>query len=403
MKPETLHETRAKLEKELAAIMERGDISQKDADDYDRIEDELATLEMQSRSADIRSRYEARQAEPATPRVALGDTEPENRSFDEWAGYMRYFRSSGQDRTGLDARALNTGDDAAVVPEELQAEMARLFGAVTGVRQAVRVTSAPTDTKVPVVATRVALTGVTPEGTAFDATEPTFADIDFTTDQAAAATTELTFQIIQDARPDLVQEITTQHAEELGRLWGSFFCNGLTVSSAVQTDAIFDAAKSGINTVTAASTTAITVAELIKMRFDGTDGLPAQYWNSYGELSWVMGQTAFAGLMALLDSTGRPIFQPNMAATAAAGLQGTLLGLPVYIDAAAPTPAADVSAVVLMARNSYRVVDREPGIVTQLNPFAKQSSGITEINSYARSVGRWIRPEAAVVLKMAAS
>ena len=107
--------------------------------------------------------------------------------------------------------------------------------------------------------------------------------------------------------------------------------------------------------------------------------------------------------MALLDSTGRPIFQPSAAATAATGLQGTLLGLPVYIDAAAPAPAAGESTVVLMARNAYRVVDREPGMVTQINPWAKQASGITEVNSYARSVGRWIRPEAAVVLKMAAS
>ena len=403
---ETLTETRAKLEKELADIVEnKGELTQEAADSYDRIEDELATLEMQSRAADIRGRFEARQAEPATPRMAVGsaNVETSSRMTQEWDGYLKWFRSRGQDRSGLDARAMNTSDDAAVIPTDLAAELARLMGAVSGARQAVRVSSYPTDMKVPVVATRVALTGVTAEGTAFDAVEPTFADIDFTTDQNVAATTELTFQVMQDARPDLIREVTTQHAEEIGRLWSSFYCNGLTVSAAVQTDAIFDAAKTGINFVTAASTTAITVAELIKMRYDGTDGLPAQYWDSYGDLGWIMGQTAFAGLMALLDDNGRPIFQPTAVATAATGLQGSILGLPVYIDAAAPTPAAGESAVVLMARNAYRVVDREPGMVTQINPWAKQSSGITEVNSYARSVGRWIRPEAAVVLKMAAS
>jgi HK97 family phage major capsid protein len=406
MKRETLHETRAKLEAELAAIAEStGELTQESADTYDRIEDELADLAIQERAADIRERFDARQAEPTTPRVGLGGQKMEKADSlsSEWDGYLRWFRSRGQDRTGLSQRALNTGDDAAVIPADLQAELARLMGAVSGARQAVRVTTAPTDTKVPVVATRVALTAVTAEGTPFDATEPTFADIDFTTDQNVAATTELTFQVMQDARPDLIREVTTQHAEEIGRLWSSFFCNGLTVGGAVQTDAIFDAAKANINSVTAASTTAITVGELIKMRYDGTDGLPAQYWNSYGDLGWIMGQTAFAGLMALLDSTGRPIFQPSAAATAATGLQGTLLGLPVYIDAAAPAPAAGESTVVLMARNAYRVVDREPGMVTQINPWAKQASGITEVNSYARSVGRWIRPEAAVVLKMAAS
>lgn len=400
---ETLHETRQKLEKELADIVEnKGELTQEAADAYDRIEDELATLEMQSRAADIRGRFEARQAEPATPRVAVGqaNVETSSRMTQEWDGYLKWFRSRGQDRSGLDARAMNTADDAAVIPTDLAAELARLMGAVSGARQAVRVSSYPTDMKVPVVATRVALTAVTAEGTAFDNTEPTFADIDFTTDQNVAATTELTFQVMQDARPDLIREVTTQHAEEIGRLWSSFYCNGLTVST-VQTDAIFDSAKTNINTITAASPTAITVAELIEMRYST---LPAQYWaGEYGDLGWIMGQPAFASLMALLDTTGRPIFQPTAVATAATGLQGTILGLPVYVDAAAPAATAGLDAVVLMARNAYRVVDREPGMVTQINPWAKQSSGITEVNSYARSVGRWIRPEAAVVLKMAAS
>ena len=398
---ETLTETRAKLEKELADIVEnKGELTQEAADSYDRIEDELATLEMQSRAADIRGRFEARQAEPATPRVAVGqaNVETSSRMTQEWDGYLKWFRSRGQDRSGLDARAMNTSDDAAVIPTDLAAELARLMGAVSGARQAVRVSSYPTDMKVPVVATRVALTAVTAEGTAFDNTEPTFADIDFTTDQNVAATTELTFQVMQDARPDLIREVTTQHAEEIGRLWSSFYCNGLTVST-VQTDAIFDSAKTNINTITAASPTAITVEELIEMRYST---LPAQYWaGEYGDLGWIMGQPAFASLMALLDTTGRPIFQPTAVATAATGLQGTILGLPVYVDAAAPAATAGLDSVVLMARNAYRVVDREPGMVTQINPWAKQSSGITEVNSYARSVGRWIRPEAAVVLKMA--
>ena len=403
MKRETLHETRAKLEAELASIAEStGELTQESADTYDRIEDELADLAIQERAADIRERFDARQAEPTTPRVGLGGQKMEKADSlsSEWDGYLRWFRSRGQDRTGLSQRALNTGDDAAVIPAELSAELARLMGAVSGARQAVRVSSYPTDMKVPVVATRVALTAVTAEGTAFDSTEPTFADIDFTTDQNVAASTDLTFQIMQDATPDLIREVTTQHAEEIGRLWSSFYCNGLTVST-VQTDAIFDSAKSGINTITAASTTAITVAELMTMRYST---LPAQYWaGEYGDLGWIMGQATFASIISLLDTTGRPIFQPQAVATAATGIQGTILGLPVYVDASAPAATAGLDSVVLTARNAYRVVDRDPGMVTQLNPWAKQSSGITEVNSYARSVGRWIRPEAAVVLKMAAS
>ena len=73
MKRDTLHETRAKLEAELAAIIESsGELTQESADTYDRIEDELADLKIQERAADIRERYTARQNEPTTPRVAIG-------------------------------------------------------------------------------------------------------------------------------------------------------------------------------------------------------------------------------------------------------------------------------------------------------------------------------------------
>jgi HK97 family phage major capsid protein len=394
-----LRETRQKLERELGAIMDKeGALTAAECDTYERIEQELEELDIRQRDADLRERFNARQAEPATPKLTPG-TAIENTASksDEWGGYMRWFRSGGQDRSGLENRDLLTSSDAAVIPTDLQAEMVRLFGAVQGVRQAVRVGSYPTDMKVPTVATRVALTGVTGEGTAFDEVEPTFGEIDFTTDQTIAATTELSFQIMQDARPELVSEINQQHAEEIGRLWSSFYCNGLTVST-VQTDALFDSSATNVETRTFAGTTAPTAAELIRMRYDD---LPAQYWNGYGDLAWVMGQGMFAEIMALLDSTGRPIFQPHAASTLATGLQGTLLGLPCYIDAAAPENATGNDAIVLLPRNAYRIVDREPGMVSQINPYAKQAEGLTQINTYMRSVGRIVRPEAIVVGTMA--
>lgn len=394
-----LRETRQKLERELGAIMDKeGALTAAECDTYERIEKELDELDIRQRDADLRERFNARQAEPATPKLTPGPAIENTASKgDEWGGYMRWFRSGGQDRSGLENRDLLTSTDAAVIPTDLQAEMVRLFGAVQGVRQAVRVGSYPTDMKVPTVATRVALTAVTAEGQAFDETEPTFGEIDFTTDQTIAATTELSFQIMQDARPELVSEINQQHAEEIGRLWSSFYCNGLTVST-VQTDALFDSSATGVTQRTFASATAPTAAELIRMRYDD---LPAQYWNGYGDLSWVMGQGMFAEIMALLDTTGRPIFQPHAASTLATGLQGTLLGLPCYIDAAAPDNTTGNDAIVLLPRNAYRIVDREPGMVSQINPYAKQAEGLTQINTYMRSVGRIVRPEAIVVGTMA--
>ena len=114
-----------------------------------------------------------------------------------------------------------------------------------------------------------------------------------------------------------------------------------------------------------------------------------------------MGQATFASIMALTDtSTGRPLFQPQAESTLANALQGTLLGLPVYIDAGAPAMTSGLKTVALMSRDGYRIADRDPGLVSNVNPWAQQSSGIVEVNSYFRSTGRWMRPESCAIIEI---
>lgn len=398
MSVEELREQRAGLWGSLQNIAEHsGELTTEMADQYDKLDADIRKLDAEIRSADIRERFEARKAEPTREAIAPGIAPQVETSGggQDWGGYLRWFRSAGRDHSGIESRDLTTAADSAVVPDDLQAEVARLFGAVQGARQAVRVTQAPQDMRVPQVATRVSITAETDEGTAADETEPTFAEVDFTTDKKAFATTEMTHEILQDARVDLVREITLQHSEELSRFWSNTICNGLSTN----TDAMFSASISNINTRTAAGAAAITAAELIAMRYED---LPAQYWSGgYGDLSWVMGQDTFAHIMTLADTTGRQLFQQHAASTLADGLSGTLLGLPVHIDAGAPALATGNTTVALVSRNAYRVVDREPGLVTQMDPYSKQSSGIVAVNSYWRSVGRWVRPQAAVVLTQA--
>jgi len=394
-------EKRANLEREMRQIVEHdGELSSEMATRFEQLETELDQVDAEIRDAEIRERFANRENQPQHRAVAPGKPAIETTDAlgEQWNGYMRWWNSAGRDRSALvESRDLNTSDDSAVVPADLSAEMARLFGNVSGVRNHIRVSSYPTDLKVPTVATRVALTAVTAEGTEADETEPTFGEIDFTTDQNVFATTELTVQVMQDSRPELVSEVQMQHAEEIGRLWSSFYCNGLTVST-VQTDAIFSASTSGINTLETASASAITAAELIEARYEK---LPAQYWAGYGNLSWCMGQDTFGKIMGLLDNDGRPIFQPLANSTLAADIQGTLLGLPVHIDSNAPAFSTGNAIISLMPQNAYRVVDREPGLVTNLNPWVKQSSGLVQVNTYQRSVGRWVRPEAGVIISLA--
>jgi len=88
-------------------------------------------------------------------------------------------------------------------------------------------------------------------------------------------------------------------------------------------------------------------------------------------------------------------------ATMANALQGTILGLPVFIDAGCPALATGNKTVALISKDAYRVADRDPGLVSNVNPWAQQSSGIVEVNSYYRSTGRWMRPQSAAIIKQA--
>ena len=392
-----MRETRAKLWGELQAIAETDEaLTPSQASDFERIETEIDALDVQIRTADVKERFAAREAQPASRAIVPGAGAKVERD-DEWAPYLTYWRSGGRDRSAIEARTLTTTTDTGVIPTDMVPELVRLMGNVAGARQAVDVRSYPTNMEVATVASRVSVTGVKNETVAATDTEPTFAKVDFSGAKNAFATTELSQQILQDARPDLITEVVTQHAEELARFWSSKYCEGLSGTGG--SDAIFSSTPN-VKTLTAGNATSFTAADLISLRYDTR---PAQYWNSMGDLGWIMNQTTFGFVMGLDDNNGRPLFQPNATGTLANAMSGSLLGLPIYLDAAADDMGANAYSVALVARRSYRVVDREPGLVTNLNPYAQQQNGIVEINSSYRSMGKWVRPQAAAVLRHSAT
>jgi HK97 family phage major capsid protein len=379
----------AELEK-LAKIDDRS-LTSEECDKYENLEKHIDDLDTEIRSERIKGKIGDRLNQPAS--FSMGaEARP---AQDQWGECLKYWRSCGRDEPEI--RTMNTTDDADTVPTDLLDELVQLMGAVSGVRQAVDVRSYANGVEIPRVATRISVTATTAEGAGFTATEPTFDKVDFSTALTATATTELTVQLMQDARPDLVREVLTQHAEELSRFWGSSYCNGLGAADA-DTDGIFSAVDpTGLNVLTAASAGSILAAELIELRYST---LPAKYWTQGGNLSWLMGQDTFAAVMGLLDNTtGRPIFQAAAEATMANALQGTILGLPVFIDSGAPALATGNKTVALISRDAYRIADRDPGLVSNINPWAQQSTGIVEVNSYYRSCGRWMRPQSAAIIE----
>lgn len=380
-------------------------------DEETRIDQTLADAsELDGRiAADERAakldRLRAKVSEPAKTsgpivnesRANAGDAE--TRVASEWDACLRHWQSCGRDvPEGRSAHLMTETTASAAVPTDLLDELIRLMVSVSGVRNAVSVVSYPNGVEIPRILTNVAVAATTAEGVAFTETAPTLDKVDFSVAPTATATTDLTVQLMESMRPDLIREVLTQHAEELARFWGNSYCNGLGAADA-DTDGIFSAVDvTGENVLETASLTEVSAAELLELRYSK---LPAKYWTAGGDLSWLMGQATFAAIMALVDtSTGRPLFQPNAESTLANALQGTLLGLPVYIDAGAPAIATGKKVVALMSRDGYRIADRDPGLVSNVNPWAQQSSGIVEVNSYFRSTGRWMRPESCAIIQV---
>lgn len=395
MTSDSLRETRAQLQGEMQQIAEHnGEITSEMADRFDSIEAQVRELDTKIRAEEIRGRFDGMQAETVTPRMAPGqgmETTAGSTDVEQMEAYTRWM-VTGQ----LDSRLLNTVNDSAAVPDVLQAEIARKLVDVSGAKQAVRVSQLDSKASVPQITTTVTA-GRTAEGATFTITEPVIGEVDFTTDESVSASTKLTNQFLRDATPDMASEVLLEHAEDIGRAWSNIICNGLEVSSVSKSDGIMAGNVTGINNLDAASATAITAAELITLRYET---LPAQYWTGYGDLSWIMGQDTFAHIASLTDSgsSGRPLMQPFASSGIGGSIGMTLLGLPIHIDAGAPAMSTGLVSVALVARNAYRLIERNPGLVQQRDPFTFQAAGSVQINSYMDAVGRVVRPEAIATL-----
>ena len=391
---------RAELENEIRQIIDHeGALDQDMVERLESCESEVRTIDNQLREESARERAGKLLKEPrhTTPSMGRATTETTSAANDV-DGYVRWWRSLGQDGTELRDN-LNLGDSA-VVPNDLLPELSRLFGSVSGVRNAVSVSQMPNGVTVPTVTTRVSVTAITAEGTAFDNVQPVFGSASFDSDstKTAAANTDLTVQVMQDSRVDLIREVTTQHAEEIARFWSAKYATGLDDGGSpatVYTDPIFDATNSDFNTKSAAGAAVIAASELIEMRYST---MPPQWWAANGGMSWVMGADTFGHVMGLLDGNDRPIFQSSADSTLASPMMGTLLGLPVYIESGAPSLATGNATVALINKGAYKIVDRSPGLITQINPWAQHKSGIVEVNSFYRSCGRILQPEGITLL-----
>ena len=236
-----------------------------------------------------------------------------------------------------------------------------------------------------------------------------------------AARSNVTEEFLRDARGNAVQEMLLQHAEEHGLQWDAYYATGVgkdlgpepvfltptqwaldydvAAGNAPATTADTAAPHYGIASVnmsigdiandgTAAPATALTEA-ITTLRYEK---IPAQYW---GGLKWIMGQETFAAISQIVDTNGRPLYQPLLTSTVANDNSiGTILGLPVSVSNNLPIAAATNVAAVLVHTEDYGIFDRS-GFSQLLDPYTDSAAGEVRYLTRMRSDGRWLRPFAA--------
>jgi HK97 family phage major capsid protein len=150
----------------------------------------------------------------------------------------------------------------------------------------------------------------------------------------------VTIEELQDSFWDLEAFLRDLMGQRLYRGLAKFISQGSSDGSYVS---YLSGAVSG---ATSASPTAIVYADILGL-YGSID--PAYIPNS----TFVMNSTTRTSLLGVVDTTGRPLFQPALSAPAGADALGTLLGRPVVLDQFAPSIAATHTALAFGDFGAY--------------------------------------------------
>ena len=399
----SLRDERGKAATELSELMNAEDMTDEQFTRAEQLDGSIQELDtkIDARKSEMTQRAERTLAKPVVEFSGELTKVAEESKDEEW---YRWFRSAGR----YQSRDLTTTADPQTIPQDLSTEMINRLSDVSAIRQcsAVSVVNYENDMDLAAVNARLTV-GRIAEAAAIAESEPTFRTVSFKA-FASKVMTDLADEWIADSRPSVVAEILQQQAEGHGLYWEGQYATsngytspvggadvdggqpeGIMISPAQYAVAWDDGVGPNSNATTRdyvetdAGTKVASIINAVEA------DVPAQYWAKGG--AWIMGQAFYASVLALVDSTGRPLFQPLAASNAAAPLNtGTLMGRPVFVTSQAPTvsTAGDVHAVYVSG-DTWRIADR--GTFTSLfDPYTVSSSGLVRYLSQMRSDARYL-------------
>jgi HK97 family phage major capsid protein len=168
------------------------------------------------------------------------------------------------------------------------------------------------------------------EDTAATETDPALSTVTSNTDKYTTGVILVTLEELEDSYFDLDAFIRDAFGQRLYRGLAKNISQGSGNFASY-----FSGATSG---ATSAGPTAVTYADLLAL-YGSLD--PAYLPNA----TWTMNAATRTALLGVVDTTGRPLFQPALSAPNGADALGTLMGHPVVLDQFAPNLAATNKAI----------------------------------------------------------
>lgn len=197
-------------------------------------------------------------------------------------------------------------------------------------------------------------------------------------------------ELLTDSAFDLTSFITTEFGERIGALLEDSYING---NATGKPGGILDASQAvTVNTLPAGQVTTLTYAAIAAAIF----GVPAQYREG---MAILVSDSLWVRLVTLVDSTGRPIWQP----ATAAGAPDTLAGIPIYTHPGLPASGANAKSMVVGNFNRAYWIRRVNGVFMQRQNELHSDNGQVGFRAYLRVDGKVVLADALRVVAFAAT
>lgn len=328
-------------------------------------------------------RADALEVKMNRPSGAAPDKGPslERKAFTSWARH-------GVERMQADeVKSLRVADDTRggfLAPGEFTTELLKDIVQFSPIREAARVGAMSVGSiKIPKRTGRITAQWVD-EIEERPRTEPAYGMIALEAHEMSCYV-DVSNQLLEDAAINIEAELSSDFAEEFGRLEGTAFVNGDGVKKPL--GIMSDPA---VPTLVSGTATYISSTDLIKLIY----ALPPAYRNSG---SWLLNGSSIAAIRVLKDETGRFLWQDSLSE----GQPSTLLGRPIVEAIDMPDIAAGATPILYGdIAAAYRVYDRV-GLSVLRNPFTLDIYGQTRFTARRRVAGSVVRPEAVRKLRIA--